>query len=437
MTEVKASQYNLSFNYEDKIIAYNSMSDQFLVLDPLLHDLFMAAIHEEDLPALEDIHEDLFLLLQKKGFIIPDTKNEYEEIKKISFNHDFNDENYELIINPTMNCNFKCWYCYETHIKDSRINDETKNKIIKHIEQTIIQKQGVIKNFSLNWFGGEPLLYFNPIIKDILESIYPLMVSNNINFHSSFTTNGLLISQELLDVGKKYGIKQFQITLDGHRERHNKVRYISKQKGSYDKILENIKLCLKNSFVVTVRINISEETISDLVKIIDDFKDINNFEKQYLNFSFHEVWQEEKELTADISNIVDQFRAHGLVCAYKGEHIATITNSCYADKFNHATINYNGDVFKCTARDFKTSSKEGYLADTGEIIWNETFQKRVFDSRFSNPPCFSCKILPLCNGGCSQHRLENFGKDYCIHNYDENRKLEIIKQKFYTRLIHT
>ena len=37
----------------------------------------------------------------------------------------------------------------------------------------------------------------------------------------------------------------------------------------------------------------------------------------------------------------------------------------------------------------------------------------------------------------SQHRLENLGIDYCIHNFDENEKLEIIKQKFYTRIANT
>lgn len=117
--------------------------------------------------------------------------------------------------------------------------------------------------------------------------------------------------------------------------------------------------------------------------------------------------------------------------------MATITNSCYADKLNQVTINYNGDVFKCTARDFKPSLREGYLDDDGKIIWNENFQKRMFDSRFSNTFCQSCKILPLCNGGCSQHRLENLGIDYCIHNFDENEKLEIIKQKFHTRIANT
>lgn len=437
MGKYKASNYNLSFIHEDKTIVYNSFTDNFIIIEHVLHELFLAATNENDLLGLKDIHEELFILFLNSGFIIPTTKDEYNEIKKISYLHDFNDENYELIINPTMNCNFKCWYCYETHIKDSKINDVNKDKIIKHIKYVLLDKKNTIKNFSLSWFGGEPLLYFDSIIKNILEYVHPLMIDNNISFNSSFTTNGLLISQDILNICKKFGVNQFQITLDGHRERHNEVRFISKQRGSYDKIIENIKLCIINNFLVIVRINISEETITDLLKIIDDFKHINSEKKNNLSFSFHEVWQEEKNLTTDISIIVEKFRENGLKSSYKGEQMATITNSCYADKLNQATINYNGDVFKCTARDFKPSLREGYLDDDGKIIWNENFQKRMFDSRFSNTSCQSCKILPLCNGGCSQHRLENLGIDYCIHNFDENEKLEIIKQKFYTRIANT
>ena len=127
MGKYKASNYNLSFIHEDKTIVYNSFTDNFIIIEHVLHELFLAATNENDFLGLKDIHEELFILFLNSGFIIPTTKDEYNEIKKISYLHDFNDENYELIINPTMNCNFKCWYCYETHIKDSKINDVNKN----------------------------------------------------------------------------------------------------------------------------------------------------------------------------------------------------------------------------------------------------------------------------------------------------------------------
>ena len=65
----------------------------------------------------------------------------------------------------------------------------------------------------------------------------------------------------------------------------------------------------------------------------------------------------------------------------------------------------------------------------GIIEWNEKYENRM-NSKFKNPPCLQCKILPICNGGCSQQALEHNGKEYCIHDFDENKKLDIIKDKF-------
>ncbi len=430
---MKTSEYNIFFKNEDKIVGYNSVSDNFILLEPLLHELFEASVNENMVDELKNVHVNLYDILINKGFIIDECDDELDKIKKISNQTDFDDTIYELTINPTMNCNFKCWYCYETHIKDSKMSSNTLHKVINFIDN-VLEKNQNLKTFKLDWFGGEPLLYFNKTILPLLENIYPKMITNDIQFSSGFTSNGLLINQKVLDSCKKYGVNHFQITLDGHRDRHNKVRFISKKRGSYDQIVSNIKLCLKNKLTVTTRINISEETVADLVKIIDDFKDLSQEDKKFLIFSFHEVWQEEKNLTTDISGVVEEFRKNFLRSNYIGEQTASIKSSCYADKFNQATINYNGDVFKCTARDFEKKSREGVLEESGLINWNEKHQKRMYDTRFQNKPCLECKILPICNGGCSQHRMENEGVDYCIYNFDEHRKLDIIKEKFYSRL---
>ena len=106
-----------------------------------------------------------------------------------------------------------------------------------------------------------------------------------------------------------------------------------------------------------------------------------------------------------------------------------VRNSCYADKKNHATINYNGDLFKCTARDFETKNREGFLDENGNLVWNEKYDVRL-NSKFKNKPCLDCRILPICNGGCSQQALEHIGIDYCVNDFDEIKKTNIVKDKF-------
>ncbi|WBL25749.1 radical SAM/SPASM domain-containing protein [Zunongwangia sp. HGR-M22] len=434
---MKISFYNIFYPKDEKIIGYNTVSDRFVVLEPILYELLEASTNENNLEQLKEVHESFYQTLVENGFIVSSNTDELEEIKLISDRVDFDETNFELTINSTMNCNFKCWYCYESHIKDSKVSDETLDKIKLYIDNLINSKKDKLKRFSLKWFGGEPLLYFNKTILPLLKHVYPKMEANNIRFKSSFTTNAYLINQKLLDECKKYGVDDFQITLDGNRERHDKVRYVSKTKGSYDEIIDNIKLCLKNKFHVTARINISEETLPGILDIMDDFEDVSNLERPFLTFSFHKVWQVKKDLKTEISDIVSAFRLKNFTVASVAESSASIRSSCYADKLNQATINYNGDIFKCTAREFSKESRDGILESNGNIDWNEErVKKRLEDTRFRNKPCLECKILPICNGGCSQVRVENEGIDYCVHNFDEDRKMNLVKEKFNSRIKH-
>ena len=109
-----------------------------------------------------------------------------------------------------------------------------------------------------------------------------------------------------------------------------------------------------------------------------------------------------------------------------------IRNSCYADKKNHVTINYDGNIFKCTVRDFTSENSEGVIDDEGELIWNDKFYVRR-NIKFSNAPCLECNILPICNGSCSQHYIENIGKGFCIYDFDESKKNKSSKANLFRR----
>ncbi len=203
------------------------------------------AAEREGIEQLEEVHPDFYHHLINTGFIIPLDTDEVEKVKILVRNIDQeNDNSYHIIINPTMNCNFKCWYCYETHIKKSKITENDLSKVKKFIS-SVLNKPN-LEYFSLSWFGGEPLLYFNETVLPVLEYVAPIIEKKKLGFSSDFTTNGLLITQEILNQCKKHGVNDFQITLDGHRDRHNEVRFVSKERGSYDEIVKNIKLAVKN-----------------------------------------------------------------------------------------------------------------------------------------------------------------------------------------------
>lgn len=426
---MKYSQFNTIIPYDDKFVLHNSFTNLLIGLDPLLKDLLAAAIHE-GVDQMEDIHPSFYEVLKKSEFIVDDHVDEVEKVRTLREFVDFNESSYHLTINPTMNCNFKCWYCYETHIKASRMNEDIIDKVNRFLG-TQLMSGTKLKRFELSWFGGEPLLYFYDIVLPIIIRFNELTEQQKVDAMISFTTNGYLINPEMVQLFKKYKVGSFQITIDGYGEEHDKVRYVSATRGSYSKIMENIALLVKNGIFVRMRINYTGINMLNIHKLIDDIQWLTEEDRQYLNIDFHRVWQDDEALSDDfLSEQIDKFRIAGFHVS-SGLAMDNVRHSCYADKTNSAVINYNGEVFKCTARDFTTVRREGYIGDSGAIIWeNGNLEKRK-DIKFKNKPCLSCRLLPICNGGCSQHALEYYekGEEYCVNDFDENKKNDIIREK--------
>ncbi len=425
---MKNSQFNTFLPYKGNVLGYNAFTDQYLLMQPFLYELFQAALREKDVAGLNEIHPGLVEGLSARGFLVPEEKNELEAAREASQAVDENDRSFHLIVNPTMNCNFSCWYCYESHIKGSKMGPETLEKL-KSFIRTTLDDNPQLESFILSWFGGEPLLYFRQVIQPLSEFVAEECRQRNIRLESAYTTNGFLVKEDMLSLFRAYRTKHFQITLDGHREQHNQVRQVSAKRGSYDEILANIKLLVRNQFPVTLRFNYTPDKLGDMDAIADDLADLAPEARQYLKISLHKVWQSGDSDPAELHRLFDRLRAKRFSLSTSFNRSPALTNSCYADRRMHATVNYNGDLFKCTARDFRRDKREGDIEEGGQGKWNITHEKRM-NAKFKNKPCLSCRILPLCNGGCSQLMLENEGKDYCVYDGDEHKKDEVVLNRF-------
>ncbi|NLR62481.1 radical SAM protein [Chitinophaga polysaccharea] len=428
---MKFSQFNSIIPYSGKFALYNAFAQKVIFLDTDLKDILQAAIHE-GVDELQHVHPSFYEYLVKKAFLVDNDVDEIEKVKQLSKSIDENPDSFILTINPSMNCNFKCWYCYETHVKNSRLTPEMIDRINAFITQTANQEG--MNYFQLAFFGGEPLLYFQKEVVPLIDTYIRECRKNNLQTGISFTTNGYLINQEFIDYFNNNNIScTLQITLDGYKEKHDLVRFVSANKGSYDKIIENVKLLISNKFFVRLRINYTDMNIEGSHLIAQEFDSIPyELRQQFLMMDYHRVWQNDAidNTFLVLDNNVGKIQEMGVKVSSKYSP-NSVRESCYADKRNSAVINYNGDLFKCTARDFTTAKRAGYLDSDGTLVWENDYLERRMNIKFKNKPCLSCKIMPLCNGGCSQHAMEHFesGSEYCVHSGDENEKMRIIKTK--------
>lgn len=428
---MKLSKYSVFFEHKNNILGYNSLYGTCVALDKQIYSA-LPNCDKADIVSLISQNGKVYQMLIKDKFIIDDNTDELLIAKSIINKTNNNDSVFQIIINPTLNCNFKCWYCYETHLSGTKMSPETLNMTIQYIKH-VLDTNMYLKKIKIDWFGGEPLLHFKKVIQPILSETNAYAAKKKIEVCSNFTTNGYLINEEFLSFCTQNSVQHFQITLDGHRDRHNKVRFTKLGVNTYDKIIRNIILCVKRKFQVTVRINVSADTKADTLAILDSFEVLNEEDKKYLYFSIHKVWQENDSVNCDIDQVINQIRSKGFRCVSLATYPNSIMDTCYADKKNQIVVNYDGGIFKCTARDFTDQNSEGKLMSNGNIQWKENHYEREKMSVFNYQACRECSIMPLCNAGCSQKKLEH-SQDYCVYGHDPVRKLEFAKKVLLEKL---
>lgn len=414
---------------------YNAADDRFIIFRKELEPLIKEGRPEE----LEAHSGELYAQFLEGGALVEESVDEVGKMTETADKINNDPSTYTLIVNPTMSCNFKCWYCYETHRPGSKMTEETIEAVQKLISN-IIDGKKEHKNISLSFFGGEPLLFYKDTVQPLIDCLRRECGKADIDHHIQFTSNGFLINDRILEHLMEFDDpKSFQITLDGHREQHNKVRFSTSGGGSYDRIIANIKKLLANKIRVVLRINYTMENARSIKNIVNDLKDIDSEERKYLKIDFQKVWQD-NEIKDGNESLLDEslsaFKNEFLCVTDHYNNVDSLRSPCYADYTHEAIINYNGDVFKCTARDFTSDNRCGHLSDTGEIIWDDPeYMNKRQCSKFQKQTCRQCRIFPLCGGSCSQNAIESSGEERCIRNYSELDKDKIILARFYNKVV--
>jgi uncharacterized protein len=205
----------------------------------------------------------------------------------------------------------------------------------------------------------------------------------------------------------------FQITLDGHRERHNKIRN-NNGTPSYDRIIENINLLCKNieKISVTLRINYDHQTLKNqqAEQILNDIEKDN---QDKIHIDLQRVWQtvQPNNIVKDNKDVASLIAAAKKIGFKKVGCTGGITTgqfyNCYTSKYHYVEFNYDGKVYRCTARGYQEPYEMGVLQEDGVIIWNEARISKLYARpTFDNEVCLKCAYLPLCWGPCPQKMVE-------------------------------
>lgn len=418
----KLSKYTHVIVEDGRTIFFNVKTSKLTVVNEALLNLYNDC--KEHVDALEQKHPAFFKELLNNGMIIPEETDEVGELVASWKEKDADASSFGMIINPTLNCNLRCWYCYEPHAGKQVMSKLVFDALLAFVRRKI--EEPALRHFNISFFGGEPLMFFDEIVFPFLQESVRLCREKGITVSSNFTTNGVYLTAEVIGRLRSLDFSTpptFQISLDGNRELHDNSRVGRDKKPTYDIIVAHIKEAAKKGCPAFVRLNYTADNILSFVDVLQDFKEISPAERNFLSFNFQQIWQDQ----AKNPNIKEQVREVRKIFDQEGFAVSSdeiyYRHTCYADAENRIVVNYDGNIFKCTARDFKPEMREGILTDDGQVLWNSRFHRRMA-VKYANESCLNCSILPICNGGCSQSKLESDSEGQCMRGFSEQDKAD-------------
>ena len=234
MKDIKFSRFNAWTCAENhELILYNSMTGALAVFEKPQSSEILIALKSNK---IQFIPTELISIFLEDGYIV---KNGMDELGKISDlvneRQNLTDE-YFFSILLNLDCNFKCFYCFESHTGEY-LNDNVSQKIISMIDE--VSKSA--KKISVDWYGGEPLLSVDRL-RFLNDKFMEICNAKNIQYCTSITTNGYLLTSSVIEYLKTIPLSHLQITLDGPAETHNISRSLKNGNPTFDIILKNIKV---------------------------------------------------------------------------------------------------------------------------------------------------------------------------------------------------
>lgn len=409
------SRYNIRATAEDgRLVLWNTLSGQISVFKAEHREGIVALLRRK---GFESPKEKIVKYLADRGYLVHRGVNEYRIFQRLFGQQHYRTDTLELILMASEDCNFRCTYCYEDFARGTMIPEVREG--VKNLVRKRIKK---LNRLHISWFGGEPL-YGMEAIEDLAPILVGLAKEHEVPFSSHMTTNGYLLTPDVVDKLFSWSIRNFQITLDGLPEHHDHSRTARDGSPTFARIFENLVSLAsrEDSFRVLLRVNfdhVNSLGLKEFVEILSrEFGDDPRF-----TLSLRPVgqWGGPNDAALEVcgdedakriqSDIMEQARRQGLNLGSLRDASRLGSQVCYAARPFNFLIGASGKVMKCTvALDKDESNVVGRITPTGDLEIDEDRLALWTEPAFEQDgKCRKCVVLPTCQGShCPLIRLES------------------------------
>lgn len=421
MSTLQRSRYNSFVRRTDAVVGFNARTGTFAVLS----DAVAAWLDSND--ALPD--SDALPALVEMGFL-----HHGDELQQIASRYVATAaaaSHLTLTLAPTMACNRSCSYCYQNEYRTShRMSRETQDAVCRLAAQEVRRGRTHVK---CTWFGGEPLLAKDIVLALSRRLRAEVEGAGGIFAPMTIITNGVLLDEATARALADVGVAAAQISFDTLVDDSNDRRGVIQPDGSPSVILRNA-LSAAPVLDLAIRINVTRSTTADLSRMIDVLRE-HGLEQAISLARAEDLDGESGALTAPsgtrytpdrkIIPLVVQRDPDILSRPEFARHEMSIDQTkpgfldmvqqrltpprggfCGATNGTMLVIDPDGDISRCwNSAGVKSESIGNVNAIAPSPVQVEADTRWTGYTPFLYASCQSCRVLPLCRGGCSHPRL--------------------------------
>jgi len=301
-----------------------------------------------------------------------------------------------IFLEVTRECNLRCLFCSNKSCKPLK-DEMTTNELLRLVDD--LHKIGIR---DLRFYGGEPFLrhdLFNVIDKAV-----------SCNMTVSVYTNGTLLNQKKIDDLKRYNVRKLFLSVDSsYSYIHDTIRGV---KGSFNKVITNIKTLIKNKLNVEVLLTIcriNQDDIKATYRLLHSLG-VNNIKANFVS-NVGKARQNWNKLSMTINEMQICVRNICEIHLQLFGHIP-IRKHCQAGT-GELYITANGDVLPCVlfldekyrAGNIRSKNIRDILNKPNGLFG--AVQGVVRDKKY----CPDCKKKYICGGGCRARAIASHNGD--------------------------
>jgi uncharacterized protein len=449
---MQPSIFNVRVPLEDRddVFLLNTFTDAQLIVSRDVADL-LDRIGSGRLFEASDEERTAVATLAENGFIV-----ESREIDRRNIEQFFNDfragqDQLRITVLTTLQCNFACDYCLqgdhgEYNKTAAKMSMETAVRTAEWTEARLDAIQP--KSFALTFFGGEPLLNL-PVMYYLAERVWNACQARGVDMLINVITNGLLLTPEVVDRLKPFGLSGVKVTLDGDRDTHNRMRPLRGGQGTFDKILHNVRL-VADKCRVSIGGNFDESSVDSYPALLDFLRE-QEYADKLAKVAFKPIIREQKPAqpkglipltpvsssgkplngtcmtsagagvtksnTCDSCHFLDEktayLREETMKRGFKtvdGVHMGP----CEIHKTHAHTIGPDGSLYACPGFAGNLPESTGHIDGRQDDL--RSAAARRFEKILGWHECEDCAFIPVCAGGCaaaSHIELGDMNKPNC------------------------